>query len=125
MYSISGRLSRKFTGTRIRPQPLTPKNDVNSRAEFCEITATRPPDGHAERVELRGLRPRVRGDLPVGQRPEAGCRLVRLVDDPDPVGVDGLGAVQEVPDGQRVEHVSLLGRMSRPLWPLSPGTGSP
>ena len=45
MYSISGRLSRKFTGTRIRPQPLTPKNDVNSRAEFCEITATRPPVG--------------------------------------------------------------------------------
>ena len=45
MYSISGRLSRKFTGTRIRPQPLTPKNDVNSREEFCEITATRPPAG--------------------------------------------------------------------------------
>ena len=45
MYSISARLSRKFTGTRIRPQPLTPKNDVSSRAEFCEMTATRPPTG--------------------------------------------------------------------------------
>ena len=45
MYSISGRLSRKFTGTSTRPQPLTPKNEVASRAEFCEITATRPPTG--------------------------------------------------------------------------------
>jgi hypothetical protein len=45
MYSISGRLSRKFTGTSTRPQALTPKNEVNSRAEFWEITATRPPTG--------------------------------------------------------------------------------
>ena len=31
MYWISSGLSRKFTGTRIRPQPETPKNDVSSR----------------------------------------------------------------------------------------------
>jgi hypothetical protein len=30
-------------GTRIRPQPLTPKNDVSSRAELCDTTATRSP----------------------------------------------------------------------------------
>ncbi len=45
MYSISARLSRKLTGTRTRPHPVTPKNEVSRRAEFCEITATRPPVG--------------------------------------------------------------------------------
>ena len=40
-----GAASRKLIGTRMRPQPETPKNDVSSRAEFCEMTATRPPTG--------------------------------------------------------------------------------
>jgi len=45
MYSISGRDSRKFTGTSTRPQPDTPKHEVSSLAEFCETIATRPPAG--------------------------------------------------------------------------------
>ena len=45
MYWISVTLSRKFTGTRTRPDPLTPKNEVSSRAELCDTTATRPPTG--------------------------------------------------------------------------------
>ncbi len=45
MYSISAGARRKLIGTRIRPHPETPKNEVSSRAEFCEITATRPPTG--------------------------------------------------------------------------------
>jgi hypothetical protein len=30
-------------GTNTRPNPLTPKKDVNSRAAFCDTTATRSP----------------------------------------------------------------------------------
>ena len=43
MYAISSALSRKLIGTSTRPQPLTPKNDVKSRAELCDTTATRSP----------------------------------------------------------------------------------
>ena len=43
MYAISSALSRKLIGTSTRPEPLTPKSDVNSRAEFCDTIATRSP----------------------------------------------------------------------------------
>ena len=43
MYSTSARASRKLTGTRIRPHPDTPKNEVSSRAELWETMATRSP----------------------------------------------------------------------------------
>ena len=58
MYAISSALRRKLIGTRIRPHPLTPKNDVNRRAEFCDTIATRSPARDAERVESSGLRAR-------------------------------------------------------------------
>ncbi len=43
MYSTSGGARRKFTGTRMRPLPLTPKKLVSRRAEFWLTTATRSP----------------------------------------------------------------------------------
>ena len=43
MYSTSGGASRKLTGTRMRPLPLTPKKLVSSRAEFWLTMATRSP----------------------------------------------------------------------------------
>ena len=49
MYPTSSALSRKLTGTRIRPDPLTPKNDTNSRAAFGETIAN--PHSPAERNE--------------------------------------------------------------------------
>ena len=109
MYSISARLSRKLIGTSTRPQPLTPKNEVSSRAEFCETTATRPPTGTPSWSSRAACARALAAISPVGQLAQARRRLVRLVDDPDPVGVDVLGAVQEVPDGQRVVHTHLQG----------------
>ena len=38
-------LSRKLTGTKIRPLPLTPQNEVSKRPALCETMATRPPIG--------------------------------------------------------------------------------
>ena len=78
-------------GTRMRPLPLTPKKPVSSRAEFWLTTATRSPGAMPSasspaacaRARSRDLRPR--------QLPPRGRGLVRLVDDPDPVGVDQLG----------------------------------
>ena len=43
MYSISAGASRKLIGTRMRPQPHTPKNEVSSRDELWETMATRSP----------------------------------------------------------------------------------
>jgi hypothetical protein len=43
--AMSAVLSRKLIGTRIRPSPETPKNDVSNRAEFCDTNTTRPPTG--------------------------------------------------------------------------------
>ncbi len=43
MYCTSSGRSRKFTGTRIRPQPETPKNDVSSRLLLWLTIATRSP----------------------------------------------------------------------------------
>ena len=108
MYAISSALSRKLIGTRTRPQPLTPKNDVNSRAEFCETIAMRSPARDAERVEAGRLRPRPPGDLAPGHRAPRRCRLVGFVDDPVPVAVDELGPVEEVVDGQRHAHAGPL-----------------
>ena len=43
MYSTSAAARRKLIGTRMRPEPDTPKNDVSSRAELCDTMATRSP----------------------------------------------------------------------------------
>ena len=43
MYRISSVLSRKFTGTRMRPNTLTPKRLSRKRAAFGETIATRSP----------------------------------------------------------------------------------
>ena len=43
MYSTSAAASRKLTGTRMRPLPLTPKKAVSRRAEFWLTIATRSP----------------------------------------------------------------------------------
>jgi hypothetical protein len=71
-------------------------------------------DGHAELVELRGLRAGVLVELPVRQPAEAGRRLVRLVDDGDPVAVDVCRAVEEVANRQRVVQDTPPGRR-RPI----------
>ena len=104
MYSTSSGARRKLTGTRMRPLPLTPKKLVSSRAEFWLTTATRSPwpipsassPAACARARSRDLTPR---ELAPG-----GGRLVRLVDHSDPVGVDQLGAAQEVVDGERNLH---------------------
>ena len=49
MYSTSSTLSRKLTGTRIRPQPLTPQNAASSRAAFWLTIATRSPGATPKR----------------------------------------------------------------------------
>ncbi len=43
MYFTSSGRSRKFTGTITRPEPATPKNDVNNRALLWLTIATRSP----------------------------------------------------------------------------------
>ena len=43
MYSTSSGRSRKLTGTSTRPEPLTPKNEVSSRALLWLTIATRSP----------------------------------------------------------------------------------
>ena len=45
MYPTSAAVRRKLIGTRIRPHPLTPKNEVSKRAEFWEMAAIRAPTG--------------------------------------------------------------------------------
>ena len=105
MYAISSALRRKLIGTRIRPNPLTPKNEVNRRAEFCDTTATRSPAANAERVESGGLgAARARAISRPRQRTPRRRRLVGLVDDADAIAVDELGPLEEVVDRQRYAH---------------------
>ena len=63
---------------------------------------------HAQRVQAGLPGPHAPGELAVGRAGHGHRGLVRLVDDGDGVGEDGLGAVQEVVDGQGDEHGSLL-----------------
>ncbi len=98
MYSTSAGARRKLMGTRMRPHPHTPKNEVSSRDELWDTTATRSPGPDAQPVEARGLGPGPGGHLGEGQRLPGLGRLVGLVDQPDPLRVGHLGPVQEVPD---------------------------
>ena len=81
-----------------------------------------PPTGTPQLVEPGRLRRRERGQTPVGELAERGCRLVRLVDHADPVAVYELGAVQEIGDRQRVLHWitlpprTLAGESARFAW---------
>ncbi len=43
MYLTSSATRRKLIGTSTRPEPLTPNNAVNRRAELWLTTATRSP----------------------------------------------------------------------------------
>ena len=85
-------------------EPLTPKNEVNKRAELCDTIAMRSPVADAERVEPGGLGAGPARDLtPRARAPRLG-RLIGLVDDADPLAVHELGALHEVVDGQRNLH---------------------
>ena len=55
-------------------------------------------------VESGGDRPGPAGHLGVRQRAPRRRRLIRLVDDADPIRVEQLGPAQEVVDGQRDMH---------------------
>ncbi len=108
-------------GTSTRPQPLTPKKALSSRAELCDTIATRLADADAERVEPGGLRPGAPCQLGEGEVGPGRCRLVGLVDHGHPVRVDGDGAVEEVADGQRHLHGAPPGRFAAlRLWRRSP-----
>ncbi len=43
MYSTSAGARRKLIGTRVRPHPHTPKNEVSRREALWETMATRSP----------------------------------------------------------------------------------
>ena len=104
MYLTSSATSRKLIGTRMRPEPDTPNRAVSRRAELWLTIATRSPTPMPERVEPGGHRPGPLGHLAVGDRAPRLGRLVGLVDDAVAVGVEQLGAAEEVVDGQRNLH---------------------
>ena len=68
-------------------------------------------DPDAELVQPGGHRPRPLGHLPVRERVPRLGGLVRLVDDPDAIGVQQLGAVDEVVDGEGHLHGSSFSRL--------------
>ena len=43
MYPISSEVRRKLMGTRLRPNPLTPKYEIRNLPEFGLTMATRSP----------------------------------------------------------------------------------
>ena len=86
--------------------PETPKKLVSSRAEFWVTTATRSPGADPERVEAGRLGASAPADLGVRRASPRRGRLIGLVDDADSVGIQLLGAAEEVVDGQR-----------QPSWP--------
>jgi hypothetical protein len=69
----------------------------------------------AELVEPGLQGPSAAGDLAVAHLAQRRRRLVGLIDDADPVGVDELGPVEEVAGGQGHAHAG-----SRGLWPAAP-----
>ena len=73
------------------------------------MTATRPPTGTPSSIQPGGLGAGVRRHLAVGEFAQTRRGLIGLVDDGDPVGIDLLGAVEEVANGQRVVHGSTSG----------------
>lgn len=87
---------------------------------------------HAERVEPGGLGARQLTDPPVRQPLPGLGRLLRLVDDADPVGVHGRGAVQKITGPERDDHHGLpklrrcaatirprRGRLDNPVGPAT------
>ena len=58
----------------------------------------------AERVEPGRHRPGPRGHLAIRDRSPRLGRLIRLVDDRRPIGIDQFGAAEEVVDGERNLH---------------------
>ena len=95
----------------------------------------------AELVEPGLQRPAAAGDLAVAHLAQRRRRLVRLVDDADPVAVDEFGPVEEVAGGQRHAHagsrglgdvvpaarrghVTLTARRRRRAAPVSAGASS-
>ena len=57
MYSTSAGARRKLIGTRMRPQPHTPKNEVSRREALWETMATRSPRPDPQPVQAGRLGP--------------------------------------------------------------------
>ena len=90
----------------MRPDPLTPKNDVMSRALFWLTIATRSPWPMPSRSSPAAWARASSATRLYVSSPHDSRRLVGLVDQTDAVAVDELGAPEEVHNSQRNLHAA-------------------
>ena len=91
-----------------RDEDPAPRRDAEERRQQAGAVLAddgdAAADGHAEVVEERRLGARLGRQLAIRPRTQGSGGLVRLVDEGGAIGVDVLGAMKEVADGQRYLH---------------------